>query len=149
MVEILRHSSVKHQVICWSHANLHLWSSYPALCQFLHDKHFFISQFQNLSSWLFSLPLLYLSVGFLPPKSSSFQVCIPTILSHSLELSHHYLPEAKCPIHPISVSYRLETSLITYSADLSHFHNHHIWPTIFSKPCYEEASVQDFSPIGK
>lgn len=106
------YSSVKHQVNCWSHVDLHLWSSYPALCQFLHDKPFFISQFQNLSSWLFSLPLLYLSVGFLTPKSSSFQVCIPTILSHSLKLSHHYLPEAKCLTQPISVSYRLETSLM-------------------------------------
>ena len=62
------YSPAKHQIICWSHADLHLWSSYPALCQFLHDKPFFISQFQNLSSWLFSLPLLYLSVGFLPPN---------------------------------------------------------------------------------
>jgi len=105
------YSPAKHQVICWSHADLHLWSSYPALCQFLHDKPFFISQFQNLSSWLFSLPLLHLSVGFLPPNSvlsrSVFPLFCPIPWS-----CHQYLPEAKCPTHPISVSYRLETSLV-------------------------------------
>ena len=115
-------SPVKHQVSCWSHVLLR--SCYPALCQFLHDKTFLYIPVSE-SLLLIILPSLALSESLLwclPPNSSSFQVYIPTILSHSLELSHHYLPETKCPIHPnLCLLVIRNFPDANYSRDLSQF----------------------------
>lgn len=162
MVGILRHSP--HLSIKAAVGHMFFFGPVPQLfAHFFMTKPFFISQFQNLCSWLFSLPLLYLSLCFdvFPPNPvlsrSTFPLFWPipwswvittsqklnVQLTHSLPPSDQELPWCQLQHRPLPIPWP------PWFPSPSLALVHPIWPTTFSKTCYEEANVQGLSPTGK